>query len=63
MIQQFGPRALIQVDLHEEEKDTRYLISVTRKDGSSLAFYETFETLQAKFQEAAAKSGEAKNTQ
>ena len=33
------PRALIQVDLHELEANQRYAVSMTRQNGSALAFF------------------------
>lgn len=36
------------------EPDKKYIVSLTRKDGSSLAFYNTFENLEAKINETVA---------
>lgn len=41
------------MELHEEEAQERYLVSVTRKEGDALAFHETFEKLHTTFLEAA----------
>lgn len=52
-MQQFGAKAMIQVELHEEEPNEQYLVAFRRKDGSALAFNDTFEKLHTKFLEAA----------
>ena len=44
---------MIQVELHEEEPNEQYLVAFRRKDGSALAFNDTFEKLHTKFLEAA----------
>ena len=41
--------ALIQVELHEVEKDEKYLVAFTRLSGSSLAFKEQFTKIQQNF--------------
>ena len=43
--------ALMKVELHEIEKDARYMVSATRLDGSAFAFYETWDLLHGKFNE------------
>ena len=43
--------ALMKVELHEIEKDARYLVSASRLSGSTFAFYETWDLLNKKFNE------------
>ena len=53
-----GHTALMKVELHEIEKDARYVVSASRLDGSAFAFYETWDLLTAKFNEVMSSKNE-----
>ena len=42
-------KAIMKVELHEIEKDSKYLVNATRVDGSAFAFFQTFERLHEEY--------------
>lgn len=42
-------KAKIKIELHEIEKDKKYLVQATRVDGSAFAFNHTYDKMYAEF--------------